>query len=129
MLMQIANDKSVDVFMQMGNYALYLEVVKRVDLILPKATMSFDAAGNPDGSTGSNIDTPVDVEAEAKAALKGSVGGVQGILEIQKSVSAGITEYTAALAILDLIYGIGEADAKRILGNPKPVKDANPTIA
>lgn len=60
-----------------------------------------------------------DVEAQAKANLKGSVGGVQGILEIQASVSAGITDYTAALAILDLIYGISEVDAKRILGTPK----------
>jgi hypothetical protein len=58
------------------------------------------------------------IEAQAKANLKGSVGGVQGILEIQKSVSSGITDYSAALAILDLIYGINEADAKRILGTP-----------
>ena len=67
--------------------------------------------------------TPNDVEAEAKANLKGSVGGVQGILEIQKSVSIGVTDYDAALSILELIYGIGMDDGKRILGEPKPATE------
>ena len=59
------------------------------------------------------------IEDKAKANLKGSVGGVQGILEIQKSVSDGVTDYNAALSILDLIYGISENDAIRILGPNK----------
>jgi len=63
-----------------------------------------------------------DIEAEAKANLKGSVGGVQGILQIQKSVTDGVTDYNAAIAILDLIYGISIEDAKRILGTPKVIK-------
>jgi hypothetical protein len=63
-----------------------------------------------------------DIEAEAKANLKGSVGGVQGILQIQKSVTDGVTDYNAALAILDLIYGISLDDAKRILGTPRIIK-------
>lgn len=62
---------------------------------------------------------PSDIEAEAKAKLKGSVGGVQGILEIQASVSQGITDYNAAIALLDEIFGFDEATAKRILGTPK----------
>jgi hypothetical protein len=69
--------------------------------------------------TGQELVIPNDVEAEAKARLKGSVGGVQGILEIQKSVSEGVTDYTAALGILDLIYGIPVEEARRILGTPK----------
>lgn len=60
----------------------------------------------------------LDIEAEAKANLKGSVGGVQGILEIQKSVSEGVTDYNAALEILDLIYGISKENGKKILGAP-----------
>lgn len=66
----------------------------------------------PDAST---ID---DVEAEAKANLKGTVGGVQGILEIQKSVSEGTTSYDSALEILDLIYGITKENGSKILGRP-----------
>ena len=70
------------------------------------------------------FNTPVvnDIEAEAKANLKGSVGGVQGILEIQKSVSEGITDYSAAVGILDLIYGISLENARRILGTPRITK-------
>ena len=45
-----------------------------------------------------------DIERQAKANLKGSVGGVQGILQIQKSVCDGVTDYGAALAILDLMF-------------------------
>ncbi|WP_017732720.1 phage portal protein [Nafulsella turpanensis] len=65
---------------------------------------------------GDEIETPVDVEAQAKAALKGSVGGVQGILSIQQQVSQGITSYESALAILELIYGINPENGKKILG-------------
>jgi len=63
-------------------------------------------------------ETVIDIEAQAKASLKGSVGGVQGILSIQQSVAAGTTDYLSALAILDLIYGISEIEARRILGSP-----------
>jgi phage gp29-like protein len=61
-----------------------------------------------------------DLQAEAQANLRGSVGGVQGILELQASVAAGTTGYEAGIAILELIYGYGDADARRILGQPKP---------
>lgn len=67
--------------------------------------------------------TPVDVEAQAKANLKGSVGGVQGILAIQLQVSQGVTDYDAGLAILFEIYGFDDATAKRILGD-KSILDA-----
>jgi hypothetical protein len=57
-------------------------------------------------------------QAEAQANLKGSVGGVQGILQIQESVSQGLTQRSAALALLREIYGIEGAKAEEILGNP-----------
>jgi hypothetical protein len=60
-----------------------------------------------------------DVESEAKAKLKGTVGGVQGVLAIQDSVSKGITDYSAAVTLLFEIYGFNEATAKAILGSPK----------
>lgn len=73
------------------------------------------------------IDTPTDVEAEAKANLKGSVGGVQGILSIQESVAKGVTQYEAAVALLGKIYGFSDADAREMLGNPTALQAANTT--
>ena len=70
---------------------------------------------------GNPIETPIDIEAEAKARLKGSVGGVQGILEIQNSVSQGITDYSAAISLLFEIFGFDEVTAKKILGSPKKI--------
>lgn len=78
-----------------------------------------DENGNP-------IDTPMDVEAEAKANLKGTVGGVQGILGIQESVSKGITSYEAGIAMLEEIYGYTNEVAKRILGEPKKAITSTP---
>ena len=62
------------------------------------------------------------VQEKAQAELKGSVGGVQGILNIQQAVSQGITTIDAGAAILELIYGISPIEARRILGEPKPVE-------
>jgi hypothetical protein len=58
------------------------------------------------------------VQEEAQANLKGSVGGVQGILSIQASVSQGITSIDSGAAILEIIYGIDAATARRMLGEP-----------
>jgi len=61
-------------------------------------------------------------EAEAKANLKGSVGGVQGIIQIQQSVAAGTTTQDAGIALLVEIYGFDEATSRRIIGQPKAVE-------
>jgi hypothetical protein len=55
---------------------------------------------------------------EAQASLKGSVGGVQSLLEVQNSYSQGITTYESAIAIFDLIFGFDRNQAIRLLGNP-----------
>jgi hypothetical protein len=68
---------------------------------------------------GGDINTPVDIEAEAKARLKGSVGGVQGILQIQASVSQGITGVESAVVLLGEIYGYAPDVARKMLGTPK----------
>lgn len=64
-------------------------------------------------------DAPVanDKEAEARAALRGSVGGVQGIIQIQQSVAQGLTDRSSAAAILELVYGFGPEEALRLLGD------------
>lgn len=73
-------------------------------------------------SEGGPVDTPVDVEAEAKANLKGSVGGVQGLIGIQTSVAQGITDYEAAVAMLFEIYGFDDATARKLLGSKEKLE-------
>lgn len=104
--------------------------IKSISVILDQYAnediMSGDIEGV--GSTdidGSQIETPIDIEAESKAKLKGSVGGVQGILEIQLSVANGVTQYDAALSLLDEIYGFDSATASRILGNRSSIRRNN----
>lgn len=58
---------------------------------------------------------------QSQATLKGSVGGVTALLEIQKSVSAGTTDTNAAIEIIKEIFGIAEDTARRMLGTPEPV--------
>ena len=58
---------------------------------------------------------------DAQANLKGTVGGVQGILEIQKSVAQGITDRSAAIALLIEIYGFTEEQAINVVGTPKSI--------
>lgn len=57
--------------------------------------------------------------SKAQAQLKGSVGGVQSLLEVQSSYAAGTTTYESAIAILDLIFGFNREQAIRLLGNPQ----------
>ena len=70
------------------------------------------------------IDTPIDVEAEAKAKLKGTVGGISGILDINRSVASGeMTEAAAELLIVQLFGFAPEIAAKLIEkapGQPQP---------
>jgi hypothetical protein len=54
----------------------------------------------------------------AQAALRGSVGGVQGILAIQASVSQGTTTRESALSMLTIVYGFSVEDADKLLGKP-----------
>ncbi len=56
------------------------------------------------------------IKREAQANLKGTVGGVDGILSIQEKVAMGVTQYDAGLEILMEIYGFEEEKAKSILG-------------
>lgn len=73
------------------------------------------------------IEPPKEIAADAtspetlaaQAALRGSVGGVQGILAVQASMVTGATEYSSAMAIMTVIYGFTEAQASAVLG-PEP---------
>ena len=64
----------------------------------------------------------VDVEAEAKANLRGSVGGVTGILSIAAQVTEGTISKLGAIAILKTIFGISEVDAEAMLQGDNDIK-------
>tara|TARA_R110000744_G_scaffold106394_1_gene202708 strand:- start:55 stop:1446 length:1392 start_codon:yes stop_codon:yes gene_type:complete len=71
---------------------------------------------------------PVDIEAEAKANLRGSVGGVTGILDIAAQVTAGTISASAGKSILVIIFGLKPEEAAELLGGveeKEEVKDAN----
>lgn len=62
---------------------------------------------------------------EAQAVLKGSVGGVTSLLQVQASYSAGTTSLESAIAIFELLFGFSREDATRLLGNPKKETDGS----
>jgi hypothetical protein len=65
-------------------------------------------------------------EADARAQLRGSVGGVQGIIQIQTSVAEGTTDRSSAAALLELIYGFDPRESLRLLGNVEEGAQATP---
>ena len=60
---------------------------------------------------------------EAQATLRGSVGGVTALISLQQSVAAGTTDLEAAVQMVIQIYGVEEADARKLVGTPKQIKD------
>jgi hypothetical protein len=56
---------------------------------------------------------------QAQSTLKGSVGGVQALLQIQTSVGLGTTDLEAAVVMVMEIYGFDEITARKIVGTPK----------
>lgn len=54
-----------------------------------------------------------------QAKLRGSVGGVTGIVSIISAVSMGQMPVESAVSILEEIYGLSEDIAKEMIGNPK----------
>lgn len=87
----------------------YIEDTYGTKLIVPEA----DESDNPE-------------QAKAQAQLKGSVGGVQGIIQMQQSVAQGLTTKEAAIATLVEIYGIDKATATSIIGNPQKQSPVEP---
>jgi hypothetical protein len=95
------------------------EIFAELDAALKPVVNSYIPKTIIDVSSQFGADTELSrQQAEAQANLKGSVGGVQGILQIQQSVSQGVTQRSAAIALLREIYGIEGEKAESILGNP-----------
>lgn len=85
------------------------------------SSMEDSNSDNSDNSNGDNSNGMSAAEQQAKLELQASIGGVQGILELQRSVSAGTTDKDAAIAILEVVYGFTNEEAVRIIGTPKSV--------
>ena len=62
-----------------------------------------------------NVVVKVDIEAEAKANLRGSVGGIQGIVAIQESVATGIMSVEAAQSTIQEFFGVSQEVAEAML--------------
>ena len=99
-----------------------LDVVDTQNVIQlqPKATDDETAlTGN------SNLDEQT---LKAQANLKGSVGGVQALLDIQSSYGAGTTSYESAISMLDIIFGYNKEQAVKLLGNPEKTEPNDTTF-
>ena len=63
-----------------------------------------------------------------QAILKASINGVTAVIAIQTSVANGITEYSAAVSMLEHMFGYDSLTAKAILGTiTKKIPNGNPT--
>lgn len=66
---------------------------------------------------------PDEARKKAQATLKGSVGGVTALLQIQQSVAEEKTDRSAAIAIIEEIFGIEKTRAAEMLGSPELEND------
>lgn len=88
----------------------------------------LDFQTNRDGISGEGEGDDDKLRKEAQAKLKGTVGGVDGILSIQEKVATGITQYDAGIEILTTIYGFDDEKARQILGKPVDLKPTEEKI-
>lgn len=56
--------------------------------------------------------------ADATSALRGSVGGLTGMIEIVKAVASGLYDLDAAVALVQDRFGLSEEEARAQLGTP-----------
>lgn len=96
-----------------------------------KATCEFEANKIYDAILNLGIDLQIQVAEkvietvnvdqstkDAQSQLKGSVGGVQALLQLQASYSQQLTSYDSAIAILKFIFGFTPEEATELLGSP-----------
>lgn len=77
---------------------------------------------------GEEYDQYAEVMLENKATLRSSVNGVDGILKIQASIATGATTLDSGVAIVVMIYGVTEEEARLLIGNPAAATPANQFI-
>jgi hypothetical protein len=55
---------------------------------------------------------------DPKAKLRGTVGGLTGIIEIVNAVATGVYDLDSAVELVKELYGFDDATARRIIGTP-----------
>lgn len=85
------------------------------------------AADDGDGEDDNEV-KPDEETLRAQAALRGSVGGVTGILGIQSSVVAGTTDFNSALTILSKVYGFSLEVSRALLGQPEAEAEVKTSV-
>jgi hypothetical protein len=61
----------------------------------------------------------VRLQQESQARLKGTVGGVQALLNVQANVASGLATKEAGAAIIQEIFGFDLETAMRMIGDPE----------
>jgi len=84
--------------------------------------MPTGALGEGNVSSAAETGEEVDLEREAKAKLRGTVGGVQGILQINEAVQKGTMEKDSAITLLIEIYGFEKSVALELVKEPSKKK-------
>ena len=79
--------------------------------------VSREVSKTTDNGTSIDVVAQDDETLKAQAGLRGSVGGVQGVLSIQAAVKDGTTDRASALTILEEVYGFSPEVARGLLGD------------
>jgi hypothetical protein len=111
--LDIAQGKNIDFWEQsMPNQRKVIDqkVAALINTIMP-ASLDIET-GKPVTLSGDELLT--DEEVAAQANLKGSVGGVQGLIEIIKNAAAGVITREAAKEMLKTLYGFSEDAADKM---------------
>lgn len=97
----------------------HFDIVKE---LLPQMKLSKDWIAETFNVVLDESDNEENVDEKSQAELRGSVGGVQALIEVIRAVSDGVLEVDAAVNIVVTIYGIDEQKAKDMIGNPKVIE-------
>lgn len=72
-----------------------------------------------------SVDDAKKTQLESQAKLKGSVGGVTALIQLQQSVAQGLTDLDSAVEIVKEIYGISDEVARKMIGTPEIEEDGD----
>jgi len=107
------------------------EITKKVDQYKERikteelegtASLMFGGVEDGEGNVApEDIPTPVDIEAEAKAKLKGTVGGITAIIGINSAVARGEMTEESAKELLVQIFGFTPDIADILIDKPDVV--------
>ena len=110
---------------EVARHILYEELFpmpENLDELVKVEEIQEDIGNNEVDSNEDGGGSEPNLNEQAQASLRGSVGGVQGILEVQAAVAAGLTQYDAALTLFTTVYGFDESTARELLGEERTIE-------